>query len=76
MMGYFQTSEQQPTPRSIDQANAGDIGGAQWNNQTLIDEQMHVIARNDRLITRGWLVIILELVVAVCLGLIIYVMAA
>lgn len=51
------------------------IGGAQWNNQEVIDEQLKVIARNDRLILRGWMILIIELIAAVALGLVMYLLA-
>ncbi len=75
MMKDFGVSERRKVPRPIGPAIAGKVGGPQWNNQTVIDEQLQVIARNDRIIARGWVVIIVELVAAAILGLAIYVMA-
>ena len=74
-MKYLRVTEKRKIPLAADPSITGKIGGAQWNNQTVIDEQLQVIARNDRMITRGVVVIILELVVAIILGLAIYVMA-
>jgi hypothetical protein len=74
-MNDLTESERRKTPRPTEPSIAGQIGGPQWNNQAVIDEQLQVIARNERIIARGWLVIIVEVVAAVVLGLAIYVMA-
>ncbi|MDP6545553.1 MAG: hypothetical protein QGH60_16340 [Phycisphaerae bacterium] len=63
------------TPRPPDPPITARIGEPRWNLQAVIDEQLQVIARNDRRIARGWVVIIVQLVTTVFLGLALYLMA-
>jgi hypothetical protein len=74
-MEYTGETGRRKTPRPCDPSITGMIGGAQWNNQEVIDEQLKVIARNDRLILRGWMILIIELIAAVALGLVMYLLA-
>ncbi len=73
-MKYIRVTEKRKTPNVGDPAITGQIGGAQWNNQAVIDQQLQVIARNDRIIARGTVIILVELVAVVMLGLAVYVL--
>lgn len=64
------------TPRVVGSPSAGEIGGPQWNIQAVIDDQLRDIARNDRIIARGLIVIIIEVVVAVLLVLVMHLIVA
>ena len=74
MLKYYIRPERHTPDRPIEPGVPGKIGGPQWNNQIVIDEQLQVMKRNDRIIVRGWLIIIVEMVVATILGLTIYLM--
>ena len=60
------------TPRIPDEEIAGMIGGPQWNMQTVLIEQRRQIDRNDRRITLGYVAIMIEVVIAVMIVLITY----
>jgi len=74
-MEYTGETGKRKIPRPCDPSITGMIGGPQWNTQEVIDEQLRVIARNDRIIIRGWIIIIIELIAAVALGLVMYLIA-
>jgi len=74
-MKYIKVTEKRNAPLPTDQVVGDEIGGARWNNQAVIEEQLQIIARNERIIARAGILLLLEFVAAALLGLAMYAMA-